>query len=110
MNCKSRHKTITTNMSYLGLKVKGRNKRKAKLPSPHQHNPMICAINSCRDASCQARTYRSEKTFLPDDEPDLCNDYILKGPGYIDRFVLTFSVTVYSNKFFWIPIFLTIWF
>ena len=32
MNCKSEHKTTPTNMPYMGLKVKGRNKSKTKLP------------------------------------------------------------------------------
>jgi len=38
---------------------------------------MIRAINCCRDASCQEPTDVTQP-FLPYDEPDLCNDYILK--------------------------------
>ena len=56
MNCKSRHKTIMTDMPCMGLKVKGRNKSKNKLPSPCRQNQMICAINLYQDASCHEST------------------------------------------------------
>ena len=53
MNRKSQHKTITTDMPYMGLKVKARNESKAKLPSLHRQNQMICTINLRQDDTCQ---------------------------------------------------------
>ena len=42
-------------------------------------------------ARCKlSRTYRPETVFLPYDEPDLCNDYILKDLDYTDRFCINF--------------------
>ena len=53
----------TTNMLYLGLKVKGRNNGKPKLLSPHRHNRMIGAINPCQDATCQEHTKVKQSFF-----------------------------------------------
>ena len=85
MNYKSQHKIITTDISHIGLKVKDRNKSKNKLPSPCRQNQMICAINLCQDTTSQEYT-EMKPPFLPYDEPDLCNYYILKDLVYIDRF------------------------
>ena len=76
-------------MPNLGLEIKGRNKGETKFPSPRRHNRMICAINRRLDASCQEPT-DVKKGFMPYDEPDLCNDYILKDPEYIDHFCINF--------------------
>ena len=62
-------------MLYLGLKIKGRNKGKTDLPSPCRRNRMIRAINCCQDVTCQIT--KVKPPFLPNGEPDLCNDYIL---------------------------------
>jgi len=76
-------------MPYLGLKVKARNKGEIKLPSPCRNNQIFCAVNCRQDASSQAPT-DVKQPFLPYSEPDLCNDYILKDPEYIDRFCINF--------------------
>ena len=81
----------------------GRNKGKTKIPSPRRQNRMICAINLCQDAT-RHESKKMKPPLLPFDEPDLCNDYILKDPEYIDRFVLIFLVTVFSIKLIQIPI------
>ena len=75
-------------MPYLGLKVKDRNKGKPKFPSPCRYNQMICAINCCQDATRQANT-KVKPPFLPYDEPNLCNDYILKDLVCIERFYIS---------------------
>ena len=46
----SQHKTTSTSILYTGLKVKGNNKSKTKIPSPHRHNQMICANYFCQGA------------------------------------------------------------
>ena len=69
---------------------------------------MICVINLCQGVACQEYT-KVKPPFLYYGEQDLYNNYILKDPDYIDRFVLTFLVTVSSNMFFRIPIRLTMW-
>ena len=74
-----------TNIPYMGLKVKGRNKGKTKLPSPCRLKQMICAIKLCQDATRQEFT-AMKPPFLRYGELDLCNDYILKDLYYIDRF------------------------
>ena len=76
-------------MPYLGLEVKARNKGETNSPSPRRHNRIICAINYHRDATCQKQT-DVKQTFLPYHEPDLCHDYILKDPEYIDCFYFKF--------------------
>ena len=50
---------------------------------------MIRAINRCQDASSREPT-DAKQPFLPYGETDLCNDYILKDPNYIDRFCINF--------------------
>ena len=35
---------------------------------------------------------------MPYDEPDLCNNYVLKDPEYIDRFCVNFSCYCVLNK------------
>ena len=65
MNRKSQQQQKTpTDMPYMVLKVKGRNKSKTKLPSPCRQNQMICAINLCQDATCQEYT-EVKPPFLP---------------------------------------------
>ena len=76
-------------MPYLGLKVKGRNKGKTKLLSPCRHNRMTRAINRCQDTTRQEYT-EVKQHLLSYGEPDLCNDYVLKDPEYIDRFCVNF--------------------
>ena len=97
MHHKSRHKTTSTNIPYTGLKVKGRNKGKTKLPSPCRQNQMICAINLRQDATRHEFT-KMKPPFLPFDELDLCNDYMLKDLNTLIVFVLIFLVTVFSTK------------
>ena len=50
---------------------------------------MICAINLCQDATYH-ESKKMKSPFLPFDEPDLCNSYILKDPEYIDCFCINF--------------------
>ena len=76
-------------MPALRLEVKARNRRDIKLPSPCRHNSMICVINCCQNVSCQELT-DVKKPFLSYDDPDLCNDYILKDWNYIDCFCINF--------------------
>ena len=76
-------------MPYLGLKVKARNKGATKLPSSCRHSRMIRAIN-CRQDATRQEPIDMKQPFLPYGGPDLCNDYILKEPKYIDRFCINF--------------------
>ena len=59
---------------------------------------MICAINISQDATCQEYT-KVKPPFLPYDEPNLCNDYILKDPVYIDRSCINFLCHCVIDKF-----------
>ena len=68
-----------------GLKVKGRKNGKTEIPSPCRRNRTLCAINLCQDATLRGCT-KMKPPFLPFDEPNLCNDYILRDSEYIDRF------------------------
>ena len=97
MHRKSRHKTTSTNIPYTGLKVKGRNKGKTKIPSSCRQKRMIRAINLCQDATCHEST-KMKPPFLPYNEPDLCNNYILKDPEYIDRFCNNFPCQCVVNQ------------
>ena len=72
------------------MKVKGRNKDKSKIPSPQRQNKMICAIYLCQDTTCQELT-KVKSPFWPHNKLDLCNNYILEDPEYIDRFCINFS-------------------
>ena len=49
MHHKPQHKMTSTNIPYTGLKVKGGNKGKTKIPSPHRQNRINCAINLCQN-------------------------------------------------------------
>ena len=68
-------------MPYLGLKLKGRNKGRNTL--------LIHTINHRQNASCQEHM-EVKQPFLPYGKLDLCNDYILKVPEYIDCFCINF--------------------
>ena len=48
---------------------------------------MICTIDLCQDATLCGST-KMKTPFLSFDEPDLCNDYILRNPEYIDLFYI----------------------
>ena len=50
---------------------------------------MIPTINCRQDTSLQEPT-EVKHPFLPDDEPNLCNSYMLKNLDYIDRFCINF--------------------
>ena len=76
-------------MPYLSLEVEGRHKGKPKLPSPRRHNQLMCAINHYQGATCHEHT-KMKQLFLPYSELELCNDYILKDPEYIDHFCINF--------------------
>ena len=71
------------------MKVKGRNKGKTKIPSPRRRNQMIRTINLHQDATLRGST-KMKPLFLPFDEPNLCNDYILRDSEYIDHFCINF--------------------
>ena len=58
---------------------------------------MICAINLYQDDSSYEST-KMKPRFLPFDEQDLCNDYILKDPEYIDRFCINFLCHFVLNQ------------
>ena len=75
-------------MPNLGLEVKGRNKVETKFSS--LRDQILCAIHYCQNTNCQEPTNISQ-SFLPYDEPDLCNDYISKELGYTERFCINFS-------------------
>ena len=79
MHRKLGHKTTLTNILYTHLKFKGRKKRETKIPSPLRWNWMICAINLRQDATL-LESKKTKPHFIPFNEPNLCNDYILKGP------------------------------
>ena len=79
------------------MKVKGRNKDKTKVPSPCRQNQILCAINLCQDTTCHKST-KMKPPVLPSDEPDLCNDCILKDPEYIDCFCINFPFYCVLNQ------------
>ena len=58
---------------------------------------MIRAINLCQDATLRGST-KSKPPFLPFDEQNLCNDYILKDTEYIDRFCINFPCNCVLNQ------------
>ena len=104
-SCKSQDKTTSIDILYTGLKVKGKGRKngKTKTPSPRRRNQTLCAINLCQDATVCGST-KIKPLFLFFDEPNLCNDYLLRDSEYIDFFVLIFLITVFSTKFIRIPI------
>ena len=101
--CKLQHKTSSVNIPYTDLKIKGRNRGRTKFPSPCRHNIMICAFNLCQDATLCGFT-KMKLPFLLFDEPNLCNNCILRDPEYIGRFVVFFYSTVFSIKLIQKPI------
>ena len=58
---------------------------------------MICAINFCQDAAHQ-KYMEVKLPFLSYGEPDLCNNYILKDPVYIDYFLINFPYHCVLNQ------------
>ena len=58
---------------------------------------MIRAINLRQDATCLEST-RIKPPFLPFNEPNMCNDYILRDPEYIDRFCINFPCHCVLNQ------------
>ena len=69
----SRHKPTYSNISYHGLKVKGKKKENTKTPSPRQQNRILRAIKHRHNTSIQNST-RMIPPFLPFNGPNLCND------------------------------------
>ena len=86
---KSQNKNTSTYIPNLGLEVKGRNKGETKLFSPCRRDRMLCALHHRQNNNFQEPTNISQP-FLCYNEPDLCNDYIFKKPGYGDRFCISF--------------------
>ena len=84
-------------MPYMGLKVKGRNKSKTKVPSPCRKNWMICAINLHQDATCQ-EDMAGKRPFLYYGEPDLWNGSIFKDLDYIGCFFINFPCHCVLNR------------
>ena len=66
-------KNTSTNMSHLGLKVKGGNKGETKFPSPCRCNQILCAIHCCQNANCQEPVTFSQH-FLPYNRANPCNE------------------------------------
>ena len=58
---------------------------------------MIRAINLRQDATLH-RSTKIKPPFLTFNEPNLCNDYILKDPEYIDRFCINFPCHCVLNQ------------
>ena len=50
---------------------------------------MLCAINVCQDTTLRGYT-KMKPPFLPFNEPNLCNDYLLRDSEYIDRSCIHF--------------------
>ena len=88
--CNSGHKPTWTNIPYNDLKVKGRRNGNTKTPSPQKWNQILCAINLCQDNTLRGST-KTKPPFLPYDEPNLCNDYLLRDSEYIDCSCINFS-------------------
>ena len=82
-----------TDIPYTGVKVKGKN----KIPSHRRSNQMICTINLCQIVTvCVSK--KMKPLFLPFDEINLCNNYILRDPEYIDRFCISFPSHCVLNQ------------
>ena len=58
---------------------------------------MLCATNFCQDSTLRGST-KMKPPFLPFDEPNLCNDYIMKNSEYIDRFCINFPYHCIFNQ------------
>ena len=58
---------------------------------------MLCAINLCQNTTIREST-KMKLPFLPFDEPNLCNDYILRDSEYIDRFCINFPYHCALNQ------------
>ena len=58
---------------------------------------MFCVINLCQNAYLRGST-EMKPPFLPFDEPNQCNDYILRDSEYIDRFYINFPCHYNLNQ------------
>ena len=58
---------------------------------------MLCAIDLCQDATLHGST-KMKPPFLPFNETNLCNDYILRNSEYIDRFCIDFPCHCVFNQ------------
>ena len=58
---------------------------------------MIWAINFCQDTTLRGST-KNKPPFLPFDEPNLCNDYILRDSEHIDHFCINFPCHCVLNQ------------
>ena len=79
----------STDISNHGLQVKTRSAGKYKFPQPIRLYQMIPAFSRQKDAERRKLTGTTQP-LLPPEEPNLCNDFISKEPGYFDRFHLNF--------------------
>ena len=79
------------------MKIKGKNKGKTKTPSLRRWNRMIYAINFYQYAICLEPT-RIKLPFLPFNEPNMCNDCIVKVPECIDYFCIHFPCHCVLNQ------------
>ena len=67
------------------------------MSSPCRKNLLIRAIYLCQGATLYGST-KMKSTFLPFDEPNLCNNYILRDQEYIDRFCINFPCHCVLNQ------------
>ena len=58
---------------------------------------MFCAINACQDGTLCEST-KMNPPFLPFDEPNLCNDYLMRDSEYIDCSCINFSCHCVLNQ------------
>ena len=73
----------------MDLKVKTRNNKEKKLPSPRRQDRMICAIHH-RQVAEHLESIEVSQHIWPYDEPDLYNNYLFKEPDYMDRFCINY--------------------
>ena len=86
---KIHNRTKLKDLPDLVFKVKAKNKRETKFPSPCRCNRVIRAIHRRQDAE-HPEPIDVSQSFLPYEELDLCNDFISNELDYIDRFYINF--------------------
>ena len=71
------------------LPVKTRSAGEYKVPHPQRLRQMIWAT-SCRKDAERRKLIEATQPLLPPEEPNLCDNFISKEPGYFDRFHINF--------------------
>ena len=94
---KPRYKPISTNISYNGLKVKGRKSYKNKAPSPRRQNWMLRAIICCQ-CDIIRRSTRFKLSLLHFNKLDIDNNHLSTNSEYDDYSGINFPLQFAINQ------------